>query len=182
MENREAARRDEAAGATRGAAPSRREALAIGAAAAAAVAAGALGGCSLPWAGDEDGQEAGGSGWLPLGSVVTTNMFPGNPDQRVVITARRPLTADGGEGSPDYAGCLWPFGLMSSIDAAPEEGELVRFSRDAVTSVVFAGYADDAEEAAAAALAASSEGEAAASSLIGQYEACVAALSGGSAE
>lgn len=155
--------------------PSRREALAMGAVTAGALAAATLSGCTPPWA-KSDEQEVPESGWLPLGSVVTTNVFPGNPDQKMVIMARRPITDDNSAGSPDYAGCLWPFGLMSNIDEKPATGEMFTFSRNAVTSVVYAGYADDAEDQAAAALASSSDGEAAAASLIDQYEACVAAL------
>ncbi len=116
----------------------RRQAIGIGAAGALGAML-ALAGCS---AGEDAHQDEGyldfnfADDILPLGSVVVL-------DDHIY----------------DYAGIVWPIGLISDVASAPLENEIHLFDAEAIKGVKFIGYAAPLEATAAAELAAAGESD-----------------------
>lgn len=137
----------------------RRQAIGIG-------AAGALGamltlaGCS---AGEGAHQDEGYVDFdfvddiLPLGSVVVLDDGT-DPEVARLIIARRPVYLQD-DHIYDYAGIVWPIGLMSDVAGAPLENEIHLFDSEAIKGVKFVGYAAPLENTAAAELAAANESD-----------------------
>lgn len=129
----------------------RRGALALGAMAAAG-AAFTLAGCS------SDAQP-GGEGFvdydlegkvLPLGSVVVLDDGR-EPEIERLIIARRPVYIQD-EHIYDYAGVVWPIGIISDISSEPFPNEIHLFDAGAIKGVRFVGYQGALESEAAARL------------------------------
>lgn len=124
-----------------------------------------LSGCSQGPGDDTGADDAGEGAWtptsgayLPLGSVVRIGRSS-NPDTKLMITARRPLSdLEGSEAIHDYAGVLWPFGRLSNVDEAPWEGDITKFENEDIVEVLFTGYVDGDEERAALELAGAGDG------------------------
>ena len=129
----------------------RRNALSLGAVAAAS-AAFALTGCST----EAPTNDAGfvefdlESGVLPLGSVVVLDDGC-EPEIARLIIARRPVYIQD-EHVYDYAGVVWPIGIISDIAGEPFPNEIHLFDAKAIKGVRFVGYEGALEADAAARL------------------------------
>lgn len=132
---------------------SRRRALALGVAGAAGMALG-LCGCG---AGEEDTGFVEfdlKEGVLPLGSVVILDDGT-EPEVSRLIIARQPVCLQE-DHVYEYAGVVWPLGIISDISGSPFSNEVHLFDSEAIKGVRFVGMQDDAEAEAAARLADSS--------------------------
>lgn len=132
----------------------RRAAIGMAAAGAAAAALG-LAGCTLPW--DKGGDQH--SGYLPLGSVVMTSELA-EAGIKLMIVSRRPLSdlPEGRTDPYDYAGMLWPIGRISNVSEPAWKGEIHLFDEEDIAEVLFKGYVDEDEERARTLLNAATTG------------------------
>ena len=94
---------------------------------------------------------------LPLGSVVVLDDGT-DPEVARLIIARRPVYLQD-DHVYDYAGIVWPIGLISDVAGAPLENEIHLFDAEAIKGVKFIGYAAPLETTAAAELAAAGEAD-----------------------
>lgn len=126
----------------------RRDALALGAMAAAGAAI-ALTGCSTDSLTDDEGfVEFDLEGEiLPLGSVVVLDDGR-EPEVARLIIARRPVYVQD-EHVYDYAGVVWPIGIISDISSEPFPNEIHLFDAKAIKGVRFIGYQGSLESEAA---------------------------------
>ena len=92
---------------------------------------------------------------LPLGSVVVLDDGT-DPEVARLIIARSPVYLQD-DHVYDYAGIVWPIGIISDVAGAPLENEIHLFDAEAIKGVKFVGYAGPLETTAAAELAAASE-------------------------
>lgn len=129
----------------------RRDALALGAVAAAGAAL-ALTGCSTGSSTDDTGfvEFDLESEVLPLGSVVVLDDAR-EPEIARLIIARRPVYIQD-EHVYDYAGVVWPIGIISDISGEPFPNEIHLFDAKAIKGVRFIGYEGALESEAAARL------------------------------
>lgn len=137
----------------------RRQAIGLGAAGALGAAL-ALAGCSPR---SDEPQEDGFVDFdvlediLPLGSVVVLDDGT-NPEVARLVIARQPVYLQD-DHVYDYAGIVWPIGLLSDVAGAPLENEIHLFDAEAIKGVRFVGYSGPLETTAAAELAAASEAD-----------------------
>lgn len=117
----------------------RRDALALGAIAAAGAAM-ALSGCSGDSSLDDEGYVEFDleNDVLPLGSVVVLDDGR-EPEIERLIIARRPVYIQD-EHVYDYAGVVWPIGIISDISSKPFPNEIHLFDAKAIKGVRFIGY------------------------------------------
>lgn len=93
-------------------------------------------------------------GVLPLGSVVILDDGT-EPEVSRLIIARQPVCLQE-DHVYEYAGVVWPLGIISDISGSPFPNEVHLFDSEAIKGVRFVGMQDDAEAEAAARLADSS--------------------------
>ena len=137
----------------------RRQAIGIGAAGALGAML-ALAGCNA----EVDAQQEEGyvdfdfaDDILPLGSVVVLDDGT-NPEVARLIIARRPVYLQD-DHVYDYAGIVWPVGIISDEAGAPLENEIHLFDAEAIKGVKFVGYTGPLETTAVSELAAASEAD-----------------------
>lgn len=94
---------------------------------------------------------------LPLGSVVVLDDGT-DPEVARLVIARRPVYLQD-DHVYDYAGIVWPIGLISDVAGSPLENEIHLFDAEAIKGVKFVGYAGPLETTAASELAAASEAD-----------------------
>ena len=138
----------------------RRGAIAAAGAAAMALAATSLTGCST---GSDEGNDSKEREYLPIGSVVKLASYEKTDIKHAVIT-RRPnlskyytkdssgnVTAQDVSTIHDYALVAWPVGIINDINMVA--GDIVLADAADIKEVYFVGYEDDLELEAQAALA-----------------------------